>query len=313
MSRLLTLSLISLISCFAAPAVYADGCVEGVQKPLTAKEKSFYTVFKTLRAAVPAPSAGWQYGADSHDVLAPDYDATPAYTCGPDNYFVGINVSYERPMTDAEGQQELQIMQAKPDPAKQKKVDALIAKQQAVMQQIMTAAQKQDYKAMDSLGKQNDDLSKQIQAAQEEANASNKAALDKLQFDRKATLSIGINDASGADCYGSPKPLQVPGAVAYECEAPATYSSPGNPLDPVHGSIVVVYGKSTVETADWDRKDDQGTEHKDSSVILRSRVEQGTDPKVQNLVIKIAGDDLARAQAIFKQMNLKPLAALLQH
>ncbi|HEY1772535.1 MAG TPA: hypothetical protein VGH91_05015 [Gammaproteobacteria bacterium] len=303
--------LLFVLLCFAAGLVHA-GCVEGVQKPLTAKEKIYYTKFKTLRAAVPPPAAGWQYSADSHDVLAPGYDATPPYTCGPDNYFIGLNVSYGRPMSEAEAQQEIKIMQAPPDPAKQKQVDALMAKRQALIQQLMAAAQKQDAKSLDAIGKQNDALGKRIQVAQVQATASKKAALDKLQYDRKATLSIDINDVTSADCYGSPKPLQVADAVAYSCEAPATYSSPGDQQDPVHGSIVVVYGKSTTDTVDWERQDDQGAEHKDSAVILRTEVQQGTDPKVQNLVIRIVGDDLARAQAIYKQLDLKPLAALVK-
>jgi hypothetical protein len=306
----LTLALVSTL--FAASA-YAEGCEEGIQAPPNAQEKAFFSKFTILRAALPKPPAGWQYEDASKEKLAPDYDYIPEYLCGHSGYYIGLDMDYIRPMSEADSQKEMQAMQAPPDPAKQKKLDDLMAKQQALMQKSMDAAQKQDYKAMDAIGKQSDVLNAQITQAQLDMNAGQKTVLDAVQRDRSAKVRIAINDSGGTSCYGSPKPLQVAGAIAYQCENPATYSSPGNQLDPPKGRIIVVYGSAKIRNDDdWERKDDKGQEHKDSAVIIDAQV----DPKsmaVQSVIIDIEGDDLARAQSLYKQMNLAPLAALLKH
>jgi hypothetical protein len=216
-------------------------------------------------------------------------------------------------MTEADSRKEMQAMQAKPDPAKQKKLDGLMAKQQALMQKSMDAAQKQDYKAMDAIGKQSDALNAQITQAQLDMNAGQAVVMNAVQWDRDAKVRIAINDAGDTTCYGDPKPLQIPGAVAYQCENPATFSSPGNQLDAPKGRIVVVFGKGTqTESGDWERKDAQDQEHKDSYVSIKYTVQQGKTPAVQFVTVDVEGDDLARALSLFKQMNLKPLAALIK-
>ena len=309
MHRLVLLMSLSVI--IFSSAVHAEGC-DSTPQPLNDQEKAFYSDFTTLRAAIPQPPAGWQVNENSEDKLAQDYEYMPDSRCPGENYYIGLGIDYERPISQAEMDQELAAMQAKPDPAKQKKLDALMAQQQAMMQKMMEAAQKQDYKAMDALGKQNDALTKQMQAAQQDASSGSRSTIDAIQRDRKANVDISINGAAGSvTCYGSPKALQVPGAIAYECQAPATFSSPGEQLDPAKGHIVVVYGPAEVHQYDWSRKDAQDKDVQDSYVDIKTSADAGRYPQPTVLVVDVSGDDLARAESLYKQINLKPLAALI--
>lgn len=313
MKRTGLLFVLCALACSAAGTVQAEGC-DATPRPLTAQEKVFYSKYTVLRAALPKPPAGWQYKDDTQDALAPDYQYLPTEYCPNTGYYVGIDAGYTRPMTQADADQEMAAMQAKPDPARQKKLDALMAQQQALMQKIGEAAQKQDFKAMDALGKQNDALSRQIQALQAATDAGSRATVSAVQADRDAVVHLSINSAAGLDCYGSPKSLQVPGATAYECQHPATYSSPGEQLDPAVGRIVVVFGPVKLRTDDnWSRKDAQGNEVQDQGVILDTPAEVHDSTKVRLVIVDISGDNLARAQSLYKQMNFKPLAALLNH
>jgi len=302
-----------MLLCFSAGVAHAD-CDQPITK-LTAKEKAYYSShFPVLRAAIPKPPAGWQYSDEAAAKLAPDYkDYMPDYNCGPSNYYLDIGIDYERPMTQADSDKEMQAMQAKPDPAKQKKLDDLMAQEQALMEKTMAAAQKQDYKTVDALGKQGDALNKQISAVQQDMNSGSRATIDAVQWDRKATAHISINNAGGATCYGNPKPLQVPGAIAYECGAPATYSSPGEVLDPARGHVVVIYCKATVQQYEWTRQDAQGKQVADHYVDIKCQMDDDHAMVVQNLMVDVEGDDLARAESLYKQMDLKPLAALVKH
>jgi len=167
---------------------------------------------------------------------------------------------------------------------------------------------------VDALGKQGDALGKQITALQQDMNSGRNATLDAIQRDRKARVDISISSAAGSvSCYGSPKALQVPGAIAYECQAPATYSSPGNQLDPPRGRIVVVYGSTEVKQADWSRKDAQDKQVQDHYVSIKTSADAGRDPQPLVVVVNVSGDDLARAESLYKQMDLKPVAALIKH
>ena len=316
MKRSVLLMLLCALGLVAAPLAYADG--EGCDHPeipVDAKDQAFYTnSFKAVRVAVPLPPAGWQYADASKHELMPDYkDYVPSAACYVGGYYVGLDVDYTRPTTKAEIDKMTAAMHTQADPAKQKQLMALMAQQQALVVQTMTAAQKQDTKTMDSLSKQSDALNKQINALQADMNSGSQGAMAEASFDHKAKVRISVNDASGdLSCYGSPKPLQVAGAIAYQCENPTTYSSPGNPLDSARGHIVIFYGKGAkVETDEWDRQDAQGQEHKDSSVVIRYVPDNNLKRTVQ-VVVDIEGDNLDRALSLFKGMNLKPLAALIK-
>jgi hypothetical protein len=312
MKRIVLLVFISFTVLFAGSAV-AEGCEDGTQAPPNAQEKAFFSKFTVLRAALPKPPAGWQYQDASKEKLAPDYNYIPEYLCGHSGYYIDLDMDYTRPMSEADSQKEMQAMQAKPDPAKQKELESLMAQQQDLIQKNMAAAQKQDYKTMDALGKQGDALNAKMAQVQADMNADQSAILAAVQKDREAKVRIAINDTSGASCYGSPKPMQVAGAIAFQCENPATYSSPGNQLDAPKGRILVVYGVAKIRTDDdWERKDDKGQEHKDSAITIDTQVDRKS-MVVQSVTIDIEGDDLARAQSLYKQMNLAPLAALLKH
>ena len=309
MNRLVLFTLLSL----AAGLAHAD--CDGPITPVTAKEKAFYAAqFPALHNAIPKPPTGWQYKGASKDKLAPGYkDYLPTENCGPSIYFIGLGIEYERPMTQADSDKEMQAMQAPPDPAKQKQLADLQAKQMALIQQTMAASQKQDYATVQALGKQGDALGKQMQDLQADMNSGRQAAIDAIQFDRSAKVGVSVNNNSGsATCYGNPKPLQVPGAVAYECGAPADYSSPGEVLDPAQGQVVVIFGKATVKSYDWTRKDAQQKQIKDSYVQIKYDTNSDNSMMVHNVVVDIEGDDLARAESLYKQMDLKPLAALVK-
>ncbi|HLW74814.1 MAG TPA: hypothetical protein VKT74_07080 [Gammaproteobacteria bacterium] len=313
LTRLPVLALMAMLASLIVTSAHAD-CDQPITQ-LTAKEKAYYSSnFPVLLAAIPKTPAGWQYNDRSKQKLAPGYkDYMPAEDCGPSIYYIGLGIDYERPMTQADSDKETQAMQAKPDPAKQKKLDDLMAQQQALMQKAMAAAQNQDYKTVDALGKQGDALNKQITAAQQDLNAGRQATIDAVQWDRKATVHISINDNAGdATCYGSPKALQVPGAIAYQCGAPANYSSPGEMLDSAEGHIVVVFGNAQVKQYDWTRKDANDKTIKDSYVQIKFNTNGDKSMAVHNLVVEVSGDDLGRAQSLYKQMNLAPLASLIK-
>jgi hypothetical protein len=314
MKRFALLMMLIATGLFASGA-FAEGCEEGAQHAPNAKERAYYgSEFKVLRNALPKPPAGWQYSDADKEKLDPGYSDVPDYLCGDtQSYYIGLDMGYERPMTEVDSQKEMQAIQAKPDPAKQKKLDGLLAQQQALMQKSMAAAQKQDYKAMEAIGKQSDALNAQITQAQLDANAGQRATLDAIQRDRIAKVRVAVNDAGDTTCYGSPKAITVPGAIAYQCENPATFSSPGDQLDAPKGRIVVVFGKGAqTESGDWSRQDDKGQEHDDSYVSIKYAVQQGKTPAVQFVTVDVEGDDLARALSLFNQMNLKPLAALVK-
>ena len=309
MKRLLPFVLLSL----AAGLAHAD--CDGPITPVTAKEKAFYTShFPALRAAVPKPPKGWQYKEDSKQELAPGYkDYIPTHNCGASLYYIGLDIRYQRPMSQADADAETAAMQAAPDPDKQKKLDALMAQEQALMQKFGEAAQKQDTQAMAALGKQNDALTAQITAAQQDMNSGSKSKIDAIQWDRDAEVHVSLNDGSGdVTCYGSPKAIQVPGAIAYQCGAPADYSSPGEVLDPARGHVVVVFGKASAKLFDWNRKDADMKDIKDSYVQISFETNGDHSLSVHNLVVDVSGDDLARAQSLFSQMDLKPLATLIK-
>ena len=312
MNRQVLSALLSIATLSIATVARAEGC-DSAPQPLNAQEKAFYSKFTTLRAAIPQPPAGWQVKQESQEKLAQDYEYMPTERCPGENYYQAIEIGYERPMSQEDSDKEMAAMQAPADPAKQKKVDELTAKQQVIMQKMMDAAQKQDYKGMEAIGKQNDEIGKQLQAAQLEASAGSRTTIEAIQRDRDASVDISINNAGGVTCYGSPKVIQVPGAIAYECQNPVTYSSPGEVLDEPKGRIVVVYGPADVHQYDWDRKDAQGKDVKDSYVDIKTSADANRYPQAAVIVVDISGDDRARAESLYKQMNLKPLAALIKH
>jgi len=309
------LPLFVCIALLPAATAHAEGGGDCSSKqfPLKPEEKAFFSKFTVLRAAVPKPPKGWQYSDDSKEVLAKDYRYLPASECDISSYSIGLDVGYSRPMSQADMNKVSAAMQAKPDPAKQKKLDARMAQQQALMQKMVAAAQKQDAKTMDSLSKQNDALTAQINATQQDMNAGSSAAVASAQKDREAKVRLSINDASGdVTCYGNPQFLKVPGAVAYACENPATYSSPGEVLDNPRGRVVVVFGKGVqADVEEWTWKDTNDKEHKDHYVSIRTPLDPAVAIGVQYVVVNVEGDDLARAQSLYKQINLKPLAALI--
>ena len=307
------LALVFVLASFATTAARAEGC-DSTPVPLNTQEQAFYSKYTVLRAAIPQPPAGWRVNERSQDKLAQDNEYMPAARCPGDNYYIGLGIVYERPISQAEMDQEVAAVQAKPDPAKQKKLEELTQQRMALVQKAMDAAQKQDYKTVDALGKQGDALDKQMTALQQDMNSGSRATLDAIQRDREAHVDISINSAAGSvSCYGSPKALQVPGAVAYECQAPATFSSPGNQLDPPKGRIVVVYGPAEVKQYDWSRKDAQGKDVQDNYVDVKTSADAGKTAAIMVLVVDVSGDDLARAESLYKQMDLKPLAALVKH
>ncbi|HEY3644393.1 MAG TPA: hypothetical protein VGM16_03570 [Gammaproteobacteria bacterium] len=297
------------LACLMASAAYAEGCPEGDAVPLSKAEKAYYGKFTQLRAALPKPEAGWQYDKDTQEKMAPDYkDYLPAYTCFMNGYYLDVTAEYTRPMSAADAAKEQQVMQSKPDPAKQKKLDEIMAQEQALMPQLMAAAQKGDTKAMDALNKQSDALNKQMTQAQIDASSGSQDAMAAIEADRHATVSIGLNNPDSLDCYGGPKPVQVSGGTAYSCEHPITYSSPGNPLDKPEGRIVLIFGKSTLDRDDdWERQDINGKRTQDTAVIIRPQLDQPVSLGVHNLTVVVTADNLARAQSLFKQLNLAAL------
>lgn len=314
MKRRYLIAILCSVLSLAATAARAEGCEEGDQRPLTAAEKSFFAKFTALRAAAPKAPGGWHLDDDSKAKMAPDYDYLPDYQCGAGNFYIGLGLTYQRPISRADSGREMAAMQAGPDPAKQKKVDALMAQQQAIMQKMMEAAQKQDYKAMDALGKQNDAIGKQLATAQKDANSQSRATMDAVQADREAKADIAINNQSDLACYGSPKVLKVAGAAAaYSCVAPATFDSEGNQVDPARAEVMVVFGKYSVQSYDWERTTADGKTVKDSYVQMKPDWDDKAGTKIQNVTVDLEGDNQARAEGLYKDTNLASLQKLIQH
>ena len=311
----IVLALFGLTGSFAVSMAHAEGCEGLSQHAPDAKQKAYYvSTYKVLRNAVPKPLAGWQYADSSAEQLDPGYDPVPDYLCGDtSNYFIGLDAAYERPMSQADQDKMQQLIETPPDPAKQKELETLMAQQQALIEKTVAVAQKHDAKTMEALSKQGDALNAKISKVQLEMNAKQTATMQALQYDREAKVHISINDAGDANCYGSPKPITVPDAVAYECENPATYSAPGEQLDAPSGHVLVVFGKGVrVDKDDWDRMDNQGQHHDDGGVIFRYTAQSTLVPVVQFVTLDVEGDDLNRALSVYKMMNLAPLAALVK-
>jgi len=298
----------------ASTLARAEGCEEGDQRPLTAAEKTFFAKFTVLRSAVPKAPAGWQLNDDSQAKMAADFDYLPDYQCGAGNFYIGLGLTYQRPISQADSDREMAAMRAGPDPAKQKKVDALMAEQQAMMQKMMDAAQKQDYKAMEALGKQNDAIGKQLAAAQKDASSQSRATMDAVQADREAKADIAINNQGDVVCYGSPKVLKVAGAAAaYSCVAPAAFDSEGNQVDPARAEVMVVFGKYAVQSYDWERTTSDGKTVKDSYVQMKPEWDDKAGTKIQNITVDLEGDNQVRAEGLYKDTNLASLQKLIQH
>lgn len=301
-----------VLLCLAAQAAHAEDCT-AAKYPLSGQEKAFFSTFVKLRAALPKPPTGWQYSKESKDKLEPGYQYLPASECNISNYYVDIEVDYERSMSQAELEAEVQATRGPPDPAKKKRLDDLMTQQQALMQKTIAAAQKQDYKTVDVLGKQNDALNKQINTAQKDMNASVQAKLDALQQDRHAKAHIALDDQSDFTCYGSPKPLVVSGAAyAFECSSPATFDSEGNRVDPPRGQVVVVFGKYTLEQHDWDRSDATGKTVHDKYVDIKPVWDDTLTLEIQNVTAVFESQDAARAESLYQAADIKSLAALIK-
>ena len=305
--------LVLVLFCLANFTVHAEDCT-AAKYPLSGQEKAFFSSFVKLRAALPKPPAGWRFDEESQSKLGPDYQYLPASECDISNYTVGIEVGYERPTSQAELQAEVQAERGPPDPATKKKLDDLMAQQQALAQKMAAAAQKQDTLTLDALGKQNDALTKQITAVQKGVNAGSQAKLDALRRDRRAKASFGLNDQSDFTCYGSPKPLQVAGAAyAYECSAPASFDSEGNQVDPARAEVVVVFGKYKLEQYDWDRTDASGKTVHDKYIDIKPDWDDTLTLDIQNLTAVFEGDDAARVESLYQAADIKSLAALIKH
>lgn len=305
--------LVLVLLCLASFTAHSEDCT-AAKYPLSSQERAFFATFVKLRAALPKPPAGWRYDEESQSKLAADYPYLPASECDISTYNMGIAAGYERPMSQAELQAEVQASRGPPDPAHKQKLDGLMAQQQALMQKISAAAEKQDFKSMDALGKQNDAISKQIDVTQKEMNAGNQAKVAALQRDRSAKASFGLNDQSDFTCYGSPEPLSVPGAAyAYECSAPATFDSDGNQVDPARGQVVVVFGKYKLEQFGWDRIDADGKTVHDKYIDIKPDWDDTLTLDIQNVTAVFEGEDAARAESLYQAADIKSLAALARH
>lgn len=301
------------LGLFAVGAARADDCTPE-KNPLNGQEKAWFSQFTKLRAAAPKAPAGWQLTDDSQALFAEDYQYLPASECDVSSYSVGVDVGYRRPVTQADAQQEMQLMQAPPDPKLKAEQDQLVQQQQDLMQKSMAAAQKQDYASMDKLGKQMDALNKKQKGLQNAMNAKSKTGMASIERDREAKVSLRLNNGEDEHCYGNPAPMQVAGGVAWSCYNPGTFDSEGNAVDKPTARIVVAFGKALAKSpTQFDWTDAAGKPHQDQEVEIAATLDNTLPPMTaENLFVVIESDNPERAQGLFKAMNFEPLRKLVK-
>jgi hypothetical protein len=174
---------------------FADyACEKGYRDTTPAERAAETHALETIRAALPAASAGWVLlGDDKISVtqsLCADFDGTP--------WRYSFNREYQR-VDDRAQRDELiaqaaEVMQADAV-AKQPQLDALMAKIQALTNESIAAAQAGDFARVDAISQQNAALTEQYQQLVDTGPDRTRAdaLLAQASRDQSMWVSVDVN------------------------------------------------------------------------------------------------------------------------
>ena len=183
----------------AAPIAFADApCNAGLRDVTAAERAQVTSVLQSAQAALPPATEGWIIVVDpSNEIFVPakicrDHEATP--------WSYRISRTY-RQVADAESRNKLLVDQAAAQraalEARKPRMDADMAKYQAIMQQQMALNQKNDYAGAEKLQPQLEAAQKEYEALINEATDPAAAAATDKAFnqDLEMTITVDVNPA----------------------------------------------------------------------------------------------------------------------
>lgn len=183
----------------AAPAALADSaCNAGIRDTTPAERAQITGVLKATQAALPPAPEGWIIVVDpSNEIFVPakmcrDHEAAP--------WSYGFTRTY-RQVADAESRNKLLVDQAAAQrlalDQRKTRLDAAMAKYQAIMKQQMALNQKQDYAGAEKLQPQLEAAQKEYETLISEATDPAAAAATDKAFNRdlEMTIAVAVNPA----------------------------------------------------------------------------------------------------------------------
>ncbi len=181
----------------AAPAALADSaCNAGFRDTTPAERTQVTSVLKLTQATLPPPPEGWIIVVDpSNEIFVPakmcrDDEAVP--------WSYGFSRTY-RQVADAESRNKLLVDQAAAQRAaldqRKTRLDAAMAKYQAIMKQQMALNQKNDYAGAEKLQPQLEAAQKEYETLITEATDPAAAAATDKAFNRdhEMTIAVAVN------------------------------------------------------------------------------------------------------------------------
>ena len=179
-------------AALAAPSAWADGgCAKGYRDINAAERGEMTRVLDTAKKSIPAPPAGWiVQGDDSITIptsICMDQEAGP-WTYEFMRYYqqVGDHEARNKLIMDAAAEMTAQMQ------AKQPRLDALMAKMNALSEQVAAAAQKQDYARIEELNKEIEVVSKEYTAVMEEGGTTEKMQAASAAASRDSSMSVTV-------------------------------------------------------------------------------------------------------------------------
>jgi len=221
-----------LAAAIGASAAYADGvCVKGYRDTTAAERQTMLAVMEAAKAALPGAPTGWIIGG--YEELSPvgtickDGENTPwAYSFS--RTFNRTDDQAARDQALAEAGAKVRAAQA----ARQPRLDALMARSQALGAELGTAAQKGDQTRVDAINREFEKTSKQLEAIYAQTNdpALLESVAKATMQDR--TMSIGIAVNPGGISNAEMKKSQAPAGAhsAYRWTTSADGVSEGHAL-----------------------------------------------------------------------------------
>jgi len=212
-----------LTAAVCASAAYADGvCAKGYRDTTAAERQTMLTVMETAKAALPDAPTGWVIGG--YEELSPvgnickDGENTP-WSYGFSRTFNRTDDQAARDEAMAEAGAKIRAAQA----ARQPRLDALMARSQALGAELGTAAQKGDQARVDAINREMEKISKQYEAIAAEGNdpAVLESMAKAMSQDRTMSIDIRVNPGaiSNADMKKSQAPAEAHSAYRWTTSA----------------------------------------------------------------------------------------------
>ena len=221
-----------LAAAIGTSAAYADSvCVEGFRDTTAAERQTMLGVMETAKAALPTAPEGWVIGGyeelSAVGSICKDGENTP--------WSYGFSRTFNRTDDQAAREQALADAGAKiraAQAARQPRLDALMARSQALGAELGTAAQQGDQARVDAINREMEKISRQYEAIAAEGNdpALLESVAKATMEDR--TMSIDIRVNPGAISNSDMKKSQAPAGAhsAYRWTTSADGVSEGHAM-----------------------------------------------------------------------------------